>query len=126
MLAQGEDLAPIPGTKRVSRLEENVAADSLELPPEVIDRLSAIAPPAGDRYPDIELGQPLCTTRAIGDAEKTPSTRPLPTGVCRGSPDRRPVVSSSAHTFGAMTAAQQKADGAIAELLGRDGRPVFP
>jgi hypothetical protein len=37
----------------VSRLEENVAADALELPGEVIDRLSAIAPPAGDRYPDM-------------------------------------------------------------------------
>jgi aryl-alcohol dehydrogenase-like predicted oxidoreductase len=53
VLAQGDDLAPIPGTKRVSRLTENVAADSLELSPEVIDRLSAIAPPAGDRYPDM-------------------------------------------------------------------------
>jgi aryl-alcohol dehydrogenase-like predicted oxidoreductase len=53
VLAQGEDLAPIPGTKRVSRLEENVAADALELPAEVIERLGAIAPPAGDRYPDM-------------------------------------------------------------------------
>jgi len=53
VLAQGDDLAPIPGTKRVSRLEENVAADSVQLAPEVIDRLSAIAPPAGDRYPDM-------------------------------------------------------------------------
>jgi aryl-alcohol dehydrogenase-like predicted oxidoreductase len=31
VLAQGDDIAPIPGTKRVSRLEENVAADGLEL-----------------------------------------------------------------------------------------------
>ena len=53
VLAQGDDLAPIPGTKRVSRLEENVAADALELSGEVIDRLGAIAPPAGDRYPDM-------------------------------------------------------------------------
>ncbi len=53
VLAQGEDLAPIPGTKRVSRLEENVGADALELSGEVIDRLGAIAPPAGDRYPDM-------------------------------------------------------------------------
>jgi hypothetical protein len=37
----------------VSRLEENVGADSLELSAEVLERLSAIAPPAGDRYPDM-------------------------------------------------------------------------
>lgn len=53
VLAQGADLAPIPGTKRVSRLEENLQADTLELPGEVIERLGAIAPPAGDRYPDM-------------------------------------------------------------------------
>ena len=53
VLAQGADLAPIPGTKRVSRLEENLAADTLELAPEVIERLASIAPPVGDRYPDM-------------------------------------------------------------------------
>ena len=31
LLAQGDDIAPIPGTKRVARLEENIAADALEL-----------------------------------------------------------------------------------------------
>jgi aryl-alcohol dehydrogenase-like predicted oxidoreductase len=53
VLAQGDDLAPIPGTKRVSRLEENVAADDLRLTADQLARLTAIQPPAGDRYPDM-------------------------------------------------------------------------
>jgi hypothetical protein len=31
LLAQGDDIAPIPGTKRVARVEENTAADGIEL-----------------------------------------------------------------------------------------------
>jgi aryl-alcohol dehydrogenase-like predicted oxidoreductase len=53
VLAQGDDLAPIPGTKRVSRLEENTAADAIVLSAEQLGRLTAIAPPAGDRYADM-------------------------------------------------------------------------
>jgi aryl-alcohol dehydrogenase-like predicted oxidoreductase len=53
VLAQGDDLAPIPGTKRVSRLEENAAADALVLTAAQLARLTAIAPPAGDRYADM-------------------------------------------------------------------------
>jgi aryl-alcohol dehydrogenase-like predicted oxidoreductase len=53
VLAQGDDLAPIPGTMRVTRLEENVAADTLVLSAAQLARLSAIAPPAGDRYADM-------------------------------------------------------------------------
>lgn len=53
LLAQGDDIAPIPGTKRVSRLEENVAADALTLPPDQLSRLNALAPPTGDRYADM-------------------------------------------------------------------------
>jgi aryl-alcohol dehydrogenase-like predicted oxidoreductase len=53
LLAQGDDIAPIPGTKRVSRLEENVGATALEFTQEQLERLDAIAPAAGDRYPDM-------------------------------------------------------------------------
>ncbi len=53
LLAQGDDLAPIPGTKRVARVEENAAADAVELDDEQIDRLTAIQPPRGDRYADM-------------------------------------------------------------------------
>jgi aryl-alcohol dehydrogenase-like predicted oxidoreductase len=55
VLAQGDDIAPIPGTKRVSRLEENVAADDLVLAPEQLARLSAIPAPTGDRYSDMSF-----------------------------------------------------------------------
>ncbi|MFG1604375.1 aldo/keto reductase [Actinoplanes sp. NPDC049265] len=53
LLAQGDDIAPIPGTKRVARLEENAGADEVALTPDQLGRLTAIAPPAGDRYPDM-------------------------------------------------------------------------
>jgi aryl-alcohol dehydrogenase-like predicted oxidoreductase len=53
LLAQGDDVVPIPGTKRVSRLEENAAAADLRLSDEQLSRLSAIEPPVGDRYPDM-------------------------------------------------------------------------
>jgi aryl-alcohol dehydrogenase-like predicted oxidoreductase len=55
LLAQGEDLAPIPGTKRVSRLEENAAADSIELTPEVLDKLTNITPPAGEHHSEAQM-----------------------------------------------------------------------
>jgi len=53
LLAQGDDVVPIPGTKRVSRLEENAAAADLVLSRDQLARLSAIRPPAGDRYADM-------------------------------------------------------------------------
>jgi aryl-alcohol dehydrogenase-like predicted oxidoreductase len=53
LLAQGDDIAPIPGTKRVERLEENAAADSLELSEAQLERLGSIGPAAGDRYADM-------------------------------------------------------------------------
>jgi aryl-alcohol dehydrogenase-like predicted oxidoreductase len=53
VLAQGDDVAPIPGTRRVSRLEENVAADALSLSEAQLARLTAIHPPRGDRYADM-------------------------------------------------------------------------
>jgi len=53
ILAQGEHIAPIPGTKRVDRLEENVAADELVLSPQQIAKLNSIDAPSGDRYADM-------------------------------------------------------------------------
>jgi aryl-alcohol dehydrogenase-like predicted oxidoreductase len=53
LLAQGTDVLPIPGTKRVNYLEENVAAADIELTADQLDRLAAAVPPdrvAGDRY----------------------------------------------------------------------------
>ena len=50
MLAQGDDIVPIPGTKRVARLEENVAADEVRLTSEQIERLTHVTPPAGEHH----------------------------------------------------------------------------
>ena len=54
VLAQGQDIVPIPGTKRRTYLEENVAAQQIELSPADLDELNDAAPPgitAGARYP---------------------------------------------------------------------------
>jgi aryl-alcohol dehydrogenase-like predicted oxidoreductase len=54
VLAQGEDVVPIPGTKRRSYLEENAAAATIRLSDDELAALAAIAPPdvaLGGRYP---------------------------------------------------------------------------
>jgi len=56
LLHQGEDIVPIPGTKRRAYLEENAAADEIELSAEDLRRIDELAPAgaaAGDRYPDM-------------------------------------------------------------------------
>ena len=53
LLAQAQDVVPIPGTKRRSYLEQNVAAGELELTAEELRTLDALDPAAGDRYPDM-------------------------------------------------------------------------
>jgi aryl-alcohol dehydrogenase-like predicted oxidoreductase len=56
VLRRGEDIVPIPGTKQVRYLEENVAAADVELTDEDVARLDEVAPrgaTAGDRYADM-------------------------------------------------------------------------
>jgi aryl-alcohol dehydrogenase-like predicted oxidoreductase len=56
VLAQGEDIVPIPGTKHLNYLQENIGALDVELTNEDLQRLNAAAPhgmTAGDRYPDM-------------------------------------------------------------------------
>ena len=50
LLTRGDDVAPIPGTRRVARVEENTAADALELTPDQLHRLDHLRPAAGDRH----------------------------------------------------------------------------
>ncbi len=53
LLHQGDDIVPIPGTKRIAYLEENAAAAEVELSREVLDQLERVAPvgvTSGDRY----------------------------------------------------------------------------
>lgn len=55
LLAQGEDVVPIPGTRRPTRLDENAGAVGVTLTAAELDRLSALVPPgafAGTRYAD--------------------------------------------------------------------------
>lgn len=62
LLAQGDDIVPIPGTKRLRYLEENVAAADIRLTPQEISRINEAAPPgatAGLRYPEESM-------RAVG------------------------------------------------------------
>lgn len=51
-LAQSEKVLVIPGTRKSRRLEENAAADALELSPEILEELNAIPPAVGARYPE--------------------------------------------------------------------------
>jgi aryl-alcohol dehydrogenase-like predicted oxidoreductase len=58
MLAQGEDIVPIPGTKRRPYLEENAAAADIALTAEDLRRIDEVAPQgvaAGARYPDASM-----------------------------------------------------------------------
>jgi aryl-alcohol dehydrogenase-like predicted oxidoreductase len=53
LLAQGDDVVPIPGTKHVSRMDENAGATEVTLTAAQVARLSEIQAPAGDRYADM-------------------------------------------------------------------------
>jgi aryl-alcohol dehydrogenase-like predicted oxidoreductase len=56
LLRQGDDVAPIPGTRRPRRVEENAAAADIELADEQLSALDQAFPPgatAGDRYADM-------------------------------------------------------------------------
>lgn len=55
VLARGDDIAAIPGTKRVSHVEENSAADAIQLSPEQIDRLNNLTPAAGDHHNEEQM-----------------------------------------------------------------------
>jgi aryl-alcohol dehydrogenase-like predicted oxidoreductase len=55
LLSRGEDIAPIPGTRRVSRIEENIAADAVELSAEQIETLTALTPPAGAHHNEAQM-----------------------------------------------------------------------
>ena len=53
VLGQGDDIVPIPGTKRRSYLEENLGALDFELTAEELAQISeVVGPAAGDRYPE--------------------------------------------------------------------------
>ncbi len=53
LLAQGEHIAPIPGTRKLSRVEENIGAVDLALTADQLAALAAVAAPEGERYADM-------------------------------------------------------------------------
>ena len=58
VLAQGDDIVPIPGTKKRSRLEENIKATEITLTQSDLNRINSAAPrgtTAGPRYPDMSM-----------------------------------------------------------------------
>jgi aryl-alcohol dehydrogenase-like predicted oxidoreductase len=55
LLAKGPDVVPIPGTKRVSRLEENIAADGVELTADQLARLDDLTPPVGGHHAEAQM-----------------------------------------------------------------------
>jgi aryl-alcohol dehydrogenase-like predicted oxidoreductase len=55
LLSRDADIAPIPGTRRMSRVEENIAADAVELSPDQIHRLDNLEPAAGERHDETNM-----------------------------------------------------------------------
>ncbi|MGC0313577.1 aryl-alcohol dehydrogenase-like predicted oxidoreductase [Kitasatospora acidiphila] len=55
LLAQGDDIAPIPGTRHVARVEENTAADAVHLSTEQLARLAGLPPAAGDTHNEAQM-----------------------------------------------------------------------
>ena len=58
VLAQGDDIVPIPGTKQRKYLEENVRALEVELTPADLEEIDAVAPvgvAAGERYNEASM-----------------------------------------------------------------------
>lgn len=59
LLARGDDIVPIPGTRKAARIDENIAATRLQLSADMLARLDAAFPPgaaAGLRYPEKQMG----------------------------------------------------------------------
>jgi aryl-alcohol dehydrogenase-like predicted oxidoreductase len=55
LLTKGDYIAPIPGTKRVARLEENVGADAVEMTDQQLEKLENLAPAAGEHHNEQQM-----------------------------------------------------------------------
>ena len=55
LLAQGDTIAPIPGTRRVARVEENTGADAVRLTDEQLAKLTSLPPAAGDTHNEAQM-----------------------------------------------------------------------
>ncbi|WP_375388628.1 aldo/keto reductase [uncultured Amnibacterium sp.] len=57
ILSRGNDIAPIPGTRRVARVEENIGADAVELSADQLDRLNSLTPASGARHDEANMAR---------------------------------------------------------------------
>ncbi len=60
VLARGDDIVPIPGTKKTTYLDQNLAAADLRLSEDEVEELAAAFPPgvtAGTRYPEKQMAK---------------------------------------------------------------------
>ncbi|MEU3505504.1 aldo/keto reductase, partial [Streptomyces hundungensis] len=55
LLARGDDIVPIPGSRRAARVEENTAAAEIRLNPGQLARLDALPPAAGDHHTEEQM-----------------------------------------------------------------------
>ncbi|GAA3867124.1 aldo/keto reductase [Leifsonia kafniensis] len=55
LLSRGDDIAPIPGTRRVSRVEENTASEGIELTAHQLKRLDSLRPASGERHDEASM-----------------------------------------------------------------------
>ena len=55
LLTKGNDIVPIPGTKRTTRVEENIAADAVELTAQQISKLDTLTPAAGTHHEEADM-----------------------------------------------------------------------
>jgi len=76
LLAQGDDIAVIPGTRRVGRLEENVAADSLVLTDDQLTQRGSLARPVGDLADELPYGARVLAVRLSVRPRRTLLGRP--------------------------------------------------
>ena len=110
---EGEDIVPIPGTKRRRYLEENVAAAEVRLSADELAEIgSALPAPAGTRYPAAMMGA-LGRWPAPGGAPgaRRPLARVDPCPWCPPSSNAAPAVSASTtSTRGSSTSASSSSD----------------
>jgi aryl-alcohol dehydrogenase-like predicted oxidoreductase len=69
LLAQGDDIAPIPGTKRVSRVEENTVAVDIKLSATQLDTLNNLTPAAGAAHDEEQMQNYARLTRRSTDEQ---------------------------------------------------------
>src|SRR3954470_14040372 len=55
LLTRGDDIAPIPGTRRIARVEENTAAEVITLTADQLHRLDSLQPAAGERHDEANM-----------------------------------------------------------------------